>query len=207
MAPDASESDGVDDDPVLGTHACQYLNRLPEVASELHCAQLDLAVGLYDAHLRSFRAEQNRVRRKRQGRLHFRLGEAHLGIASRQDLLLRVVQRKLHQEGPGIRSDHARRADHLGLEDPVGKFRKGHFSGLAGSDASGHGLGDLHEYAKLRGLRQVEELLAATGDDEIAGIDITGRDGAGKWRCDPGKRLELSPAGAPRRGHTRRWRS
>ena len=113
-APVASESEGLTMTRSLGLTPGQYLNRLPEIAPELHGAQLDLAVGLHDAHLRSFGAEQDRVRRKRQGRLHLRLGETHLGIAARQDLLLRVVQLKLHQEGPGIRGYHTRGADHLG---------------------------------------------------------------------------------------------
>ena len=49
----------------------------------------------------------------------------------------------------------------------------------------------------------MEEFLAAPGDDEIARIDITGRDGTGKWRCYPGIRLKfLQPAhlGSGRRG-------
>jgi len=40
-------------------------------------------------------------------------------------------------------------------------------------------------------LSEVEQLLTGSRDDEITCIDITGRDGAGKWGAYPGKRLKF----------------
>ena len=74
----------------------------------------------------------------------------------------------------------------------AGKVRPGSsgriiLSHLAGTDASGHCLGDLHKHPKFVRLRQMEELLAAGRYDEIARINIANRDRTGKRSCHTGK--------------------